>query len=634
MCGLAGYIQNHKRDDNIDDIIKQMTNAIAHRGPDADGVWVNEERDLALGHRRLSILDLSEAGAQPMISPSGRYVVVFNGEIYNFQVLRKVLEESGSSFKGHSDTEVLLNAFEAWGIQDTLRRISGMFVIALYDQKNKELTFARDRLGKKPLYFGWDANGKNFSFASELKSIVGLNGFKNLEINKEAVQLYLRWRYIPDPYSIYKNIWKLPPSCYFTLPIENFSFVFNPQKYFKEYWNFEKIVDQEKRQDSETQAINGLEKIITGAVERRMISDVPLGAFLSGGIDSSLVVALMQKQSAKPIDSFTIAFDDPQYNEAQKAKEISNHLGTNHIEMMMTGQDALDTVQSLGQIFDEPFADPSAIPTYHVCRLAKTKMTVALSGDGGDESFGGYDLYKRIQKIVSLMSIPLPLRYVAANLLVHIPLPGKKISPVQRQKIAMMLKAHCPDDLQPLIHSYWYAVTGESLSDTLPTAYSALSKNLKNDNIVERMMAFDTRMFLAGDVLTKVDRCSMAHSLEVRSPLLDEAVINYAYGMDFKYKINNGVQKYALKEVLKRYVPESLIDQKKQGFSIPHSQWIRHELKDWVEGLLSLEKLNQYQLIDPDKVLPYWEAHKNNQGDYGHYLWTIICLQNWAVQWR
>ena len=635
MCGIAGYLKNPNNGGDIGAIVQKMTDAIRHRGPDAGDVWVEpSQQSFALGHRRLSIIDLSQAGAQPMMSASGRYIIVFNGEIYNFQILRTALEAKNHSFKGHSDTEVLLAAFEEWGIEQALTRAVGMFALALFDQKTKELTLARDRLGKKPLYFGWDKQGGNFAFASELKALVSDEYFQDLNINQEAVQLYLRWRYVPDPYSIYKNIYKLPPSTYMTLPLENFSNVFDPTQYFKTYWDFKNIVDQPKNNFDEAKTLKNLENIIEQAVEERMIADVPLGAFLSGGIDSSLIVAMMQKQSDAPINSFTIAFDDPLYNEADKARSIADHLGTNHTEMLLSADDALKTVDYLAQMFDEPFADPSAIPTYHVCRLAKTKMTVALSGDGGDETFGGYSFYSRIEKIASLMKIPKPLRQAAAQILAVMPLPGEKISNAQRQKISLMLKAKNPDDLYPLIHSYWYAVTGEKLNNDTATPYRDLSDALKNKNIIERAMAFDTRMFLAGDVLTKVDRCSMTHGLEVRAPLLDSRVIEYAWGMNFNLKINKGVQKYALKEILKNYVPQNLIDQKKQGFSIPHGRWLKDELRDWAEDLLSVEALEKYKLISPDLVTPYWQAHKQGRGDYGHYLWNIVSLQNWAKTWR
>lgn len=635
MCGINGYIQNQSSSDKTaEQIVADMAERLSHRGPDAQGVWVEKVRNrLALGHRRLSIIDLSDAGAQPMVSASGRYVIVYNGEIYNFQSLSVELTALGYNFNGHSDTEVLLAAMEEWGVEKVLTKFAGMFAFALFDKKENQLTLARDRLGKKPLYFGWDQNN-NFAFASELKSIVSIDGFSKPEINQEAVNLYLKWRYVPDPHSIYKNIYKLPPSSFITLPLDQWSQPFEPEEKAKIFWNFKDVVDQPRQNISEQDSLNGLDKILGTAVQERMISDVPIGTFLSGGIDSSLISSMMQEQSDRPVETFTIAFDDPRYNEAEKAKQIADHLGTHHTEMLLKPQEATDTIQHLGHVFDEPFGDPSAIPTYHVCRLAKQKMTVALSGDGGDESFGGYTPYKRIASIVKILNIPRPLRQTAVYLLSVIPISSSKISKIQRQKIARMISVKCPDELYPLIHSYWYVVTGEALDENDQTAYQSLSQTLEIKEAIERAMAFDTRMFLAGDVLTKVDRCSMAHSLEVRAPLLDHRVVEYAWGMNFNLKIRGGVQKYALRELLKRRLPVNLIDQKKQGFSIPHGEWLRGDLREWAESLFSPANIQKHGLISPSQVTPMWQAHKDGKADYGHYLWTVASLMNWAGAWR
>ncbi len=635
MCGITGYFKHADESANVTTAIQAMNEALLHRGPDSGDVWVSPHNPhLALGHRRLSIIDLSPTGAQPMISSSGRYVIVFNGEIYNFKDLSAELSTIGCVFKGHSDTEVLLNAIEQWGIEKTLPRLVGMFAFAVYDQKTKDLTLARDAMGKKPLYFGWGKSRRHFAFASELKAITANDAFRSLDVNQDAVDLYLRWRYVPDPYSIYQNIYKVPPASFVTLSLKNSVIDFSFDRDIKSYWDFSKVVDQKKNNLNEEESIQGLHDVLRLAVEQRMIADVPLGAFLSGGIDSSLVVSMMQEQSSIPINSFAIAFDDPRYNEAEKAHDVAAHLGTHHTQMLLTAQEALSTIDIMGHIFDEPFGDPSAIPTYHVCRLARDKMTVALSGDGGDETFCGYSFYARIEKFISIMKVPWALRAVAAKILSHIPITIRNLSKAQKQKIAMMLTAKTPDELYPFIHSYWYGVTGESLNNSVSTPYHTLRDSLENKNMLERAMAFDARMFLAGDVLTKVDRCSMAHSLEVRSPLLDTRVIEYAWGMDFHLKKNGNTQKYALKELLKKYVPDHIINQKKQGFSIPHGQWLKDDLQDWVEDLLTPQALDQYGLISPDKVTPYWQAHKTGKQDYGHYLWTIVCLQNWAKTWR
>ena len=639
MCGIAGYFQikpsNGSGADDLKNVAQNMGDCIAHRGPDDHDIWIEpSEKKLALIHRRLSIIDLSQAGHQPMKSHSGRYVIVYNGEIFNFKTLSAELVQLGHKFNGHSDTEVLLAAIEQWGIESTLKRLVGMFAFALYDQKNKELTLARDRLGQKPLYFGWGADGSAFGFSSELKSFLKTPGFQKPEINRHAVDLYLQWRYVPDPYSIYKNIWKLPPSSFITLPLEKFQSAFDPQDFVQSYWDFENIVDQDRDFNDENAALDELENVLTTAVSERMIADVPLGAFLSGGVDSSLIVALMQKQSATPISSFTIAFENPRFNEAQQAAEISKHLGTHHTEMLLTADEALNTVTHMAEIFDEPLGDPSCIPTYHVCRLARKNMTVALSGDGGDESFGGYDLYTRTQKLLSLMQIPRPIRKIGASLLRNMPMPGQRFSPAQRKKLAALISAKCPDELYPLIHSYWFAVTGEALPAQDNTPYDNLRRSLKTQNPVERMMAFDARMFLTGDVLAKVDRCSMAHSLEVRSPLLDHRVIEHSWRMPLSMKISNGTKKYALKQLLRRHLPDEFIDRPKMGFGIPHGQWLRENLSEWADDLLSKDALLKHGFIVPEYVRPYWIAHKNGDADYGHYLWTVVCLQNWAEHWR
>jgi asparagine synthase (glutamine-hydrolysing) len=635
MCGIVGYLDLRNAGDVAQHSLCAMADALVHRGPDAHGLWVEPDGGgFALAHRRLSIIDTSDAGAQPMQSASGRYIIVFNGEVYNFQTLSAELEGQGCSFKGHSDTEVLLAAFERWGIEDTLKRIAGMFALALYDVKTRELTLARDRLGKKPLYFGWSGDGAAFAFASELKAFKAAQAFKRPDVHQGAVRLYLQWRYVPDPYTIYQNIWKLPPSHYVTLPLEAYAQPFKPQEHMRCYWDFDAVVHQERPDVSEDAALDRLEVALEQAVQERMISDVPLGAFLSGGVDSALIVALMQKHSDQAVSSFTIAFDDPRYNEAEQAAEIAARLGTNHTEMILKPQEALDTVSHLGSIFDEPFADPSAIPTYHVCRLARKDITVALTGDGGDESFAGYSWYARAQKMQKILGLPLGVRSLGAKAFENAVFFDGHFSVAQRQKIAALLRVKNADEIYPLLHSYWSAVTGQPYDASYSVSYDDLAQNIEAQHIVERMMAFDVRMFLAGDVLTKVDRCSMAHSLELRSPLLDHRVVECAWSLPHSLKMRGGTQKYALKQLLRRYLPDDLIDRPKQGFSIPHGQWLRDDLREWAEDMLSVDALKKHNLIAPESVRPYWDAHVSGQADYGHYLWTIVSMQNWAEAWR
>ncbi len=638
MCGIAGYFDIHSRVESVEREAVLMADAIAHRGPDASGVWVGGDRErLAMAHRRLSIIDVSDAGAQPMASQSGRYVIVFNGEIYNFRALREELSAAGCAFKGHSDTEVLLAAFEVWGIEAALKRAVGMFALALYDLKEERLILARDRLGKKPLYYGWNDDGKVFAFSSELKAFRAIEAFKSPEVNPDVTKLYLQWRYIPDPYTIYKNIYKLLPSSYIEMPLNGFKKPFDIEGAVKQYWDFEAVVGQERLKGSEDEILDGLEAVLQQSIDERMISDVPLGAFLSGGVDSALIVAMMQKNSDQPVNSYTIAFDDPRYNEAEIAKEIAKRLGTKHTEMVLKPQEALDSVQDLAVMFDEPFADPSAIPTFQVCRLAREKITVALTGDGGDESFGGYSWYRRAQKLSLFMKLPRALRVMMADIFEALPHGLARMSKAQRQKIAGLMRAGNMDDFYPLIHSYWNAVSGQAYDQDFSVAYDRLKGEVGIDTPIARMMAYDTQMFLAGDVLTKVDRCSMMNSLELRSPLLDTRVIEYAWSMPHEMKIRNdakGTQKYALKQLLRRYLPDALIDRPKQGFSIPHGQWLKDDLRDWGEAMLSPDAIDSQGLIAPELVTPYWEAHKQGRADYGHYLWTIACLQNWGQTWK
>jgi len=509
-----------------------------------------------------------------------------------------------------------------------------MFALALFDCKERTLTLARDRCGKKPLYFGWDKGVNVFAFASELKAFTAVQAFRKPDINNKAIQLYLQWRYIPDPHSIYENIWKLPPAQFITRPLEDFIHPFTPQEHAETYWHFESVTGQERQSAAEHSQLNGLEDILTQAIKERMIADVSLGVFLSGGVDSALITALMQKHADQPVKSFTIAFDDSRYNEAPHAAQISAHLGTEHTEMLLTSAEAMKTARHINSLFDEPFGDPSAIPTYHVCRLAKKELTVALTGDGGDETFGGYSWYFRAQKLLPVLKLPNGLRRTVGQALTALPLAGGLFSAAQRRKISALIAADDPDELYPLLHSYWSGVTGQRAQNIDDTAYGSMIETLPVSNPIERMMAFDTRMFMAGDVLTKTDRCSMAHGLELRSPLLDHRVIEYGWSMSHDMKIRGHHGKYALKQLLRRYIPDALIDRPKQGFSIPHGRWLREDLRDWAEDMLCVSTLKKHSLIDPDFVSLYWDAHASGQADYGHYLWTIVCLQNWAETCR
>lgn len=607
MCGFAGYIGPAK---NLEKKNKMMASSIPHRGPDDEGMFIDEEIGLALSFRRLSIQDLSENGHQPMESNSKRYVLVFNGEIYNFHNLRDELESKSQQFNGHSDTEVMLAAFEEWGIEKSLERFNGMFALALYDRKERTLTLARDRMGKKPLYLGWSKDG--FYIASEMKAaLVALP--ERPALNRDVAALYMHWRYIPDPYCIHEGFSKLSPGSYITAPVDDFKTPFDVQNRAKKFFNFEALTQIDKFAGDEEAALNELETRLKEATQRRMISDVPLGTFLSGGTDSALITALMSAQSDKPVRSFTIGFEDPAYNEAEVARQVAEHLKTEHTEVVVTAADAQKLAFELPDIFDEPFGDPSAIPTLQVCKLAKEHMTVALSGDGGDESFGGYSWYERARKV---QSIPAPLRHMAA--------PFMRSSP-QALKMASLFRADDHKELYANLHSYAQTLSNPLLNyevTALPLPHDELPNTR---SLPENLMAYDSLMFLPGDVLTKVDRTSMAVSLEVRSPLLDKEVVEFAWSLPPAMRRRKAI----LKNLLRRHLPGELIDLPKRGFSIPHGSWLRGDLSEWAGDLLALDS----GIFNRETIDTLWSAHKKGEADHGHLLWTIVQFQSFYERW-
>ncbi|MAF97838.1 MAG: asparagine synthase (glutamine-hydrolyzing) [Micavibrio sp.] len=608
MCGFTGLIApTVSSTDDLRNILTRMNAFIESRGPDDEGLYVEQEKKLALGFRRLAIQDLSPLGAQPMSSQTGRYVIAFNGEIYNFQMLRSDLQGQGIQFKGHSDTEVMLAAFERWGVEEVLQKIEGMFAFALFDKQENALYLARDRMGKKPLYYG--VHEGRLYFASEMKSILAACKSKP-SVNKDVAALYFQWRYVPEPYCIYAGFHKLTPGHVLRINIDK---PLDLQE-AKAFWSLEKVIDARKiRQEADS--LEALQNIIRQATAKRMIADVELGAFLSGGIDSSLITALMHEQSDKKIKTFTIAFDDPKYNEAEHARQIAAHLGTDHHEMTVCEKDALECIEKLPNIFDEPFADPSAIPSYLVCKLARQHMTVALSGDGGDESFGGYSWYSRMQK---LMALPFPARKLFGKTL------SLSASP-QHKKIASILLGKDTASRYSAIHSYWQSVSPSLLAYKPQTLELPMDVDLKNLSDHERMMAYDELMFLPSDVLTKVDRTSMAVSLEVRSPLLDQHVVEYAWSLPDSQRIGKSL----LKELAYQYIPRELLDRPKQGFSIPHQRWLREGLRDWGQALIE----NDEGFLDHARVQKIWYDHQQGKADYGHLLWTILQFKSWHRTW-
>ncbi len=555
-----------------------------------------------------------------MESASGRYVISYNGEIYNFLSIKKRLEEKGYSFKGGSDTEVLLAAVEEWGLKGALGELNGMFAFALWDKKDRVLHLARDRLGKKPVYYG--KAGNDFVFASELKAFRTHPDFK-ADINRDALTVYLRHNYVPVPHSIYQGVYKLPPASFVTFSLE-----YGKESFPEKYWDLHKVAESGVNNQIDVsfdEALDEMDGILNRAVSERMISDVPLGAFLSGGIDSSLVTAIMQKNSDKPIKTFCIGFEESKYNEAPDAKKIAEHLGTDHTEHYVTSDEARNVIPDLPSIFDEPFADPSQIPTYHVSRLARQDVTVALSGDGGDEGFAGYSRYHLAERVGGkLYAAPYELRYVFGKMLRVLPQKGRV------KKLSEMLCAENKHEFYRLLLSYWKAPATLVKGGAEPaTAMNDFSRLPRTGSYINDMMYLDMMAYLPDDILVKVDRASMAVSLETRAPLLDYKVIEYAWRVPLSMKIEGGEGKWLLRSLLERYIPKPLFDRPKQGFGIPHGEWIRGPLKDWAEELLDEQRLRQEGFFNAGPIRNRWQAHKDGTLDGSYHLWSILMFQAW-----
>jgi len=648
MCGIVGFRQDPSSNIEMRACITQMNDALYHRGPDAGDSWLDEKIGLALGHRRLAILELSEAGAQPMHSVCGRYVVVFNGEIYNHLQLRQQLKQEGFllEWRGHSDTETMLACFVAWGIEKTLQAMIGMFAFAVWDKQTKLLTLAKDRMGEKPLYWGWQDD--SLFFSSELKALQAHPTFK-ADIDRDSITLLLRHNCIPAPYSIYQGIKKLRPGSWLQLPLAELETA--KKTIPKAYWSLNAVVKTGLKTPftgSPEQAIDTLESALVESVGSQMQSDVPLGAFLSGGIDSSTVVALMQAQSERPIKTFTIGFEDEGYNEATHAKAVANHIGTEHTELYITPKDALAVIPKLSSIYCEPFSDSSQIPTFLVSQLASQHVKVALSGDGGDELFGGYNRYLMAQQVWNKnRKLPRPLRRLASTTLTALapnswdaifktfnPIIPKRLklnAPGDKaHKLAGVLNIDSEQGFYQSLASQWQQPEKLVIGAKEPsTLISDISCWPQTDSFQHAMMAMDAQTYMADDILVKVDRAAMANSLETRVPMLDHRIVELAWKMPLDYKIRHGEGKWLLKQVLFRHVPRQLIERPKMGFRLPLHDWLRGSLRDWAEALLDEKLLLQQGYFYPVPIRRMWTEHLSGKYNHQDQLWNILMFQAW-----
>ena len=651
MCGIAGFILNQpdKNKEELNSIINKMNNTIVHRGPDDAGIWCDENAGVSLGHRRLSIIDLSSAGHQPMISQNGRFIIVMNGEIYNHRDLSKEMNSLGYSFIGDSDTEVALACIQHWGVIKAMQKFVGMFAFGIWDRENRKLYLSRDRMGEKPLYYG--RINSSFVFASELKALKAHPGWQG-EINRDALSLLMKYTYIPSPYCIYVDINKLEPGTILEWSME--SRKDEPKIY--SYWSADKIVlnamHGRRKRINKKELINELDDLLHTTLKDQMIADVPLGAFLSGGIDSSAIVAIMQSESSRPVKTFSIGFHEDEYNEAVFAKQIAEHLGTDHTELYVTPEEAQSVIPKIPELYDEPFSDSSQIPTFLISELARKDVTVALSGDGGDELFGGYSRYLYGLDLWNKMSkIPEPARNYIGNIIL-------KTSPDTINKFVKPLMFLVPKQyrfqqfgqkLQKLANA-WNTTTRESIYRQFITLWPNANEIVINsdgiDNMVkheltlkdinsfpEWMMFTDMVTYLPDDILTKVDRASMAVSLEVRVPFLDHRIVEFIWNQAPDVKIVKNVSKWLLREVLYKYVPKKLIDRPKMGFGVPIDHWLRGPLREWAEDLISEERLKREGYLKPELVRARWEEHLSGNLSWHYHLWPVLMFQAWKERW-
>jgi len=647
MCGIAGFLETTptREESGLRELVGRMTETLHHRGPDGSGIWVDPRAGIALGHRRLAIIDLTPAGAQPMASACGRFVITYNGEVYNFPDLRQDLESHGYRFRGHSDTEVVLEAIAEWGIESALQRLNGMYAFALWDRESRTLTLARDRAGKKPLYYGWC--GRTFLFGSELKALRAHPDFQG-DLDSDALGLFIQYSWIPAPFSIFRQVRKLEAGSFLTIAPSGPGTSASPRV----YWSARDVIERAEREPftgSFEEATEALHSLLTQAVRRRMIADVDLGALLSGGVDSSTIVSLMQSTSTARVKTFSIGFQEPKFNEAEQAKAIARHLGTDHTELYVTPNDSLDVIPHLPTIYDEPFADPSQIPTYLISRLARRTVTVALSGDGGDELFAGYKRYRSCLRYYEnvLRWIPGFIKRSVAGVIeagdragwavfvlrygtepaqgLELRAPGRNL-----KRTALRMEASSPVELLARHHmrcrdAMEFVPTAKPVS----TLFTDQSRWPVLSDPMLGMMYLNFADYLPDYVLTKVDRASMAIGLEVRCPLLDRDVIEFAWSLPAGMRFGQGGGKRILRSLLSRYVPRELTERPKMGFGVPVGAWIRGPLRGWAEDLLDENLLTKHGLLRPDTVRLTWLQHVTGYRNHESLLWNLLMFQSW-----
>jgi asparagine synthase (glutamine-hydrolysing) len=645
MCGFTGYISSDPMDkfSNNESIIHEMTGSLIHRGPDSEGYWKDSAEGIVMGFRRLAILDTSSNGNQPMISNNGQFVIVFNGEIYNHLILRKEIEriKKNHQWSSGSDTETILCGFELWGIHETIQKCTGMFGFAVWCKKNKELVLGRDRLGEKPIYYGWqgESHDRVFLFGSELKAFQKHPSFQK-EIDRDSISSFLRYSYVPAPNSIYKDIFKLLPGHMLKVSQRN------QKPETKEYWSASHIAQQNHKLSfaSDSEAIDSLDEALRSSVKQQMIADVPIGAFLSGGIDSSVITSLMQEQSMEKINTFTIGFDQKGFNEAEHAKAVAKHLNTDHAELYIDSQDLLNVIPRLSELYDEPFGDSSQIPTYLISKFAKQTVTVALSGDGGDELFCGYNRYKITDKYwKKLKIIPPFLRRILANSILKIP-------PQQIDKMYSLFSRNSQyANFSDKVLKGSNVIASQDIADLYVGLISACKdpnslvidgiesnkflhsklSTLRNLDDLSLMMLMDLLTYLPDDILTKVDRAAMGVSLETRVPMLNHQIVEFAMQLPQEYKLRDNQTKWLLREVLHRRVPKELIDRPKAGFAIPIGFWLRTSLKAWADDLLSESSIHEQGFFHAVEIRERWQQHLSGTHNWEHFLWNILMFQSW-----